>query len=146
MDITTKPFPWKCSRCKERTVRPAVVPYSVDVGHDGRSYQVVVPDLEVPKCMRCGKLVFDDAANLRVTREFRVQLGLLEPAEIRGRREELGLTQRELANLLGIAEATLSRWETGIQIQQRAFDRFLRVFFALPEVRRKLAGQPATTS
>jgi putative zinc finger/helix-turn-helix YgiT family protein len=146
MIITAKPFPWKCSRCKERAVRPAVVPYSVEVGHDGRTYQVSIADLEVPKCTHCGRLVFDDAANARVTREFRAQAGLLEPEKIRGQREELGLTQRELANLLGIAEATLSRWETGVQIQQRAFDRFMRVFFKLPEVRRELSAHPAIAS
>jgi hypothetical protein len=34
-----------------------------------------------------------------------------------------------------IAEATLSRWETGAQIQQRAMDAFLRVFFRSAEAR-----------
>ena len=45
-------------------------------------------------------------------------------------REKLGLTQKQFANLLGVGEATVSRWETGAQIQQRALDRFLRVCLA----------------
>ena len=54
--------------------------------------------------------------------------------EIRQGREQLGLTQKQFANLLGVGEATVSRWETGAQIQQRALDRFLRVCLASPAV------------
>jgi hypothetical protein len=43
-----------------------------------------------------------------------------------------------LADLLGVAVFTLSRWETGAQIQQRSLDRFLRAFFKLPELREAL--------
>jgi DNA-binding transcriptional regulator YiaG len=42
------------------------------------------------------------------------------------------LTQKQFANLLGVGEATVSRWETGAQIQQRAMDRFIRVCLASP--------------
>jgi transcriptional regulator with XRE-family HTH domain len=47
----------------------------------------------------------------------------------------LGLTQKELAERLQIAEATLCRWETGRQIQQRLSDLALRLYFDLPGVR-----------
>jgi len=69
-------------------------------------------------------------ADTRLRREAR----LLTPEEIREGREKLGLTQRQFANLLGVGEATVSRWETGAQIQQRAMDRFLRVCLASPAV------------
>jgi DNA-binding transcriptional regulator YiaG len=49
-------------------------------------------------------------------------------------------TQKELAVQLAVAEATLSRWETGGQIQQRAMDKLLRLFFGLPAVRVALAN------
>ena len=32
---------------------------------------------------------------------------------IKLRRQELGLTQKEVANLVGVTEATVSRWESG---------------------------------
>jgi hypothetical protein len=38
----------------------------------------------------------------------------------------------------GIAEATLLRWHNETQIQSRAMDNLLRVFFAFPEVRAAL--------
>jgi transcriptional regulator with XRE-family HTH domain len=48
-----------------------------------------------------------------------------------------------LARLLGVGEATLSRWETGGQIQQRALDRLLRLYFAVPPARDALDGLDA---
>lgn len=45
------------------------------------------------------------------------------------------LTQKLLAEHLGIAQSTLSRWETGAQIKRRAFDKLLRLYFVVPETR-----------
>lgn len=135
----TAPYPWKCGQCRQRAVEPAVVSYTVEAEHDGRSYTVAIPDLKTPRCQNCGELVLDSAANRQITEALRQQLGLLAPEEIRANREALGMTQRQLAARLGIAEATLSRWETGGQIQQRALDRLLRLYFAFDAVRAALA-------
>ena len=43
-----------------------------------------------------------------------------------------------MLGLLRVAKETVSRWETGAQIQQRAMDLLLRLFFDIPEVRRQL--------
>jgi transcriptional regulator with XRE-family HTH domain len=51
------------------------------------------------------------------------------------------MTQKEVADRLGIAEATLSRWLNDAQIQSRAMDNLLRVFFAFPEIRDVLKGE-----
>lgn len=40
-------------------------------------------------------------------------LNLLTPAGIRTRREGLGLSRRELAQILDVAEASIRSWETG---------------------------------
>jgi putative zinc finger/helix-turn-helix YgiT family protein len=137
----TKPYPWKCAGCRERQVYPATICYETTIDHDGRAYDVRISDLEVPRCRNCGKLVMVDAANKQVSDALRRAAGLLSPAQIRQNREALGLTQKQLASNLQVADATLSRWETGAQIQQRSLDRFLRVFFALPEVRETLADE-----
>lgn len=34
-------------------------------------------------------------------------------AKLRERRKQLGLSMKEVANIVGVAEATISRWETG---------------------------------
>lgn len=138
-----RPFPWTCPRCRQREVYSDVVDYSTTVDHDGRSYTVRVPSLEVPKCRNCGKLVMVDSANRRISEAFRREAGLLTPEEIRAGRVRCGLDQQTFADLLGISVSTLSRWETGAQIQQRSLNRLLEAYFTSPEVRRvygRLAG------
>jgi putative zinc finger/helix-turn-helix YgiT family protein len=128
-------------------VKPTVVDYAAEMEHDGRSYSFVVPQLEVLECENCRARTLPDAAFERVTAALRAKAELLTPAEIRQKREALKLTQKQLAAFLKVAESTVSRWETGGQIQQRAMDLLLRGFFEVPEVRRYyglLAG--STTS
>src|SRR5947209_8626380 len=127
-----KPYPWKCGRCRERAVYRETVPYSVDLDHDGRTHSISLAALDVHRCRKCGAMSLDDEANRRITEALRREVGLLPPEEIRQQRERLGLTQKELARHLDLAESTLSRWETGAQLQQRCLDRLLRLFFELP--------------
>jgi putative zinc finger/helix-turn-helix YgiT family protein len=102
---------------------------------------VTVPGLRTPRCQNpeCRTILLDRDANRRITQAFRRAANLLEPEEIRRRREQLGLTQTALAELLEVGPATVSRWETGAQIQQRSLDKLLRLFFGIPEVRQALA-------
>jgi len=129
----------KCSKCRQQTVALANVPYTIQIDHDGRKYTVTILALSVPQCSNCGNISLDEEADRAISAAFRAQAGLLAPEQIRQRRQALGLTQQELADQLGIAVSTLSRWETGGQIQQRSLDRFLRAYFDLPELRHALA-------
>ncbi len=121
-------------------MQPEEMDYTTEIVHDGRPYQVSVPALRTPRCQNpeCRAILLDTAANRRITQAFRRAANLLEPEEIRRRREALGLTQAALAEWLEVGAATVSRWETGAQIQQRSLDKLLRLFFDLPEVRRAL--------
>jgi putative zinc finger/helix-turn-helix YgiT family protein len=139
--MTGREFSRKCGKCRQRAVELAAVPYTIEIGHDGREYTVTIPDLIVPRCGNCGTVALDEEANLRISAAFRAEAGLLEPEQIRQHRTGLGLTQQGLADLLGVAGATLSRWETGAQIQQRSLDRFLRAFFRLPALREALSEE-----
>lgn len=133
-----RPFPWKCGRCRQREIYPIEEAYTTEFVHDGRSYTVTVPSLRTYRCRNCGDVVLDIEADEQITRTFRRQAGLLTPEEIRQNRKKLGLTQEELAERLCVAEATLSRWENGWQIQQRSLDKLMRLFFELPEARQFL--------
>lgn len=138
--IKELPFPWPCGKCGQQAVERETLPYSTAVQYDGRSYTVEVPEFRVPRCKNCGAMVFDDPANDQITEALRRQVGLLPPERIRSNRESLGLTQRDFAGLLGVGESTVSRWETGVQIQQKSLDRLMRLFFAFPHVREALIG------
>src|SRR5205807_9610189 len=54
-------------------------------------------------------------------------LRLLTPAAIRAIRERLGPSQEQFAQLTGIGKATISRWECGRLLQNRALDNYLRL-------------------
>jgi putative zinc finger/helix-turn-helix YgiT family protein len=141
-----KPFPWRCPECGRREVRPATVHYTSQIKHDGRLYSVELPQLRVPRCEACGEMVFDNHADAQISDALREQLALLPPSQIRQNREQLGLSQRELAEHLGVAVETISRWENGALIQSRAMDRYLRVYFGVPAARTALGEHAATPS
>jgi putative zinc finger/helix-turn-helix YgiT family protein len=91
-------------------------------------------------------LVFDNDADAQIAAALRRQLGLLSADQIRANREQLGLSQRELAEHLGVAVETISRWENGVLTQTRAMDRYLRVYFAVPAARAALLSAPSPLS
>ena len=128
----------KCPNCRERTIQVVPENYSTTLEHDGRSYDVSVPNLPVLVCSRCGYRTLDRDANSILGIALRNAAGLMQPENIRECREKLGFSQKVLADHLGIAPATLSRWETGAQIQQRGYDNILRLYFKFPLVRREL--------
>jgi len=114
--------------------------YAAEVRHDGRLHTFTIPDLELPVCQSCGERVFTDQVDVQVNDALRAHLNLLTPAQIRDAIKRVGMTQKDLAKCLGIAEATLSRWVSEVQIQSRSMDNLLRVFFGFPEVRVALSG------
>lgn len=133
----SRPFPWHCIECNKDEVVPLVTDFTIEAKHDGRLYDVRIPDLTIPTCRNCGEQVFTSDEDERIRDALRAQIGLLTSQEMRAHRAERGLNQQELAEALGVAKETISRWETGA-LQSRAMDNLLRLFFASEEVRRLL--------
>lgn len=130
-----KPFPWGCSHCGTRTVVAAAEDYAAEICHDGKAYDICVPNALVPKCSECGRKVLTNSLSQQVYDALREKLGILTPAQIRANIGLLGLSQKDVASRIGVAPETLSRWITGAMIQTRANDRLLRLFFHLPAAR-----------
>jgi putative zinc finger/helix-turn-helix YgiT family protein len=145
-DSHGKPFPWRCPECGTKAVQPATVRHTSQIKHDGRLYTVEIPALRVPQCSACGEMVFENDADEQIAQALREQLGLLPGDQIRKNREDLGLSQRVLAEHLGVAVETISRWENGALTQTRAMDRYLRVYFAVPAARAALVGQAGSST
>ena len=83
------------------------------------------------KCELANEL-FEDGdilnINLEEMREqYRIANNLLTKKQIKNIREKYGLTQEELALILGLGEKTITRYET-TSIQERAYDNLLREF------------------
>ena len=135
-----RPFPWLCSDCYTLTVVPTVMDYTAKVKHDGVVYELPLPSLEIPCCQTCGETIATAAVDEQVSDALRARLHLLTPAQIQRGIEKLSLQQQELAERLGVAPETISRWADGALIQSKAMDNLLRLFFAHPEVRESLRG------
>lgn len=129
-------YPLVCPDCGALALNPATrTGHRVLMSHDGSEYSVIVPLLRVMHCDHCGEDAHDEVAEQVLDTALRPAVGLLQPEQIQTQRERLGLKQVELAGLLGIAVSTLSRWETGVQMQQKAMDHLLRLFFDVPQCR-----------
>jgi DNA-binding transcriptional regulator YiaG len=63
----------------------------------------------------------EDACHEAVCRH----LGVMTPSQIKALRTLYGLTQSQFSEITKLGEATLSRWERGIVIQNQAYDNYL---------------------
>jgi putative zinc finger/helix-turn-helix YgiT family protein len=115
--------------------------FTTDVKHDGVVHRIHLPGLEVPRCQSCGETIITNAVDEQINNALRRHLRLLTPSQMRQGVKALGLSQQELAERLGVAKETISRWVNGALIQSRAMDNYLRVYFAVPEARAVLRGE-----
>ncbi|MGD1278699.1 MAG: type II TA system antitoxin MqsA family protein [Tepidisphaeraceae bacterium] len=135
-----KRYPIRCAECGKNEVRPATVRHVMQKNHDGRMYDLVIEDLPVTKCDACGEIYFTNESDDRISASLRERLGVLSPEQIRANLESLGMNQKQLAECLGVAAETLSRWLNGSMIQSRSLDNLLRAYFGIAEVRANLTG------
>jgi putative zinc finger/helix-turn-helix YgiT family protein len=87
-------------------------------------------EIQYARCVQCGDEVFDPNLNVDpfdlAYREYRKKCGFLQPEEIRDWRKANKLTQSELAKLLGMGLATVSRYENGA-LQDPSHENLLRL-------------------
>ncbi|MBW2261115.1 MAG: type II toxin-antitoxin system MqsA family antitoxin [Deltaproteobacteria bacterium] len=98
--------------------------------------KIAVPDASHLRCPKCGERIlrFDEARHLRESalEIYRRRHALLTADEIRSMRERLGLSQASLARLLRLGGNTISRWESGRNVQSGAMDVLLRLIRDMP--------------
>jgi putative zinc finger/helix-turn-helix YgiT family protein len=94
-----------------------------------RGERINVP-VEYLKCTTCGEEVdnpyYKQDSLVLAYKEYRRRHGMVQPQEIREFRQKYGLTQKELAVLLGFGEVTISRYENGA-LQDISHDTLLRL-------------------
>lgn len=94
-------------------------------------------DLPVRRCGPCDFEFLDEVSEELQHTALCEHFGVLTPNEIRRIREHHGMTRARFAELTGIGEASLNRWENALNIQTHAYDRYLRLL-ALPGVMQQL--------
>jgi len=124
---------------------PIRIPPSVP-GGEVRTIMVKVPAMQDPKD---GEIYLGvDAAAILDKAKAR-HMGVLAPQELAELRQRLGLTQKEIAEVLQIGEKTWSRWETGREIVSRSLNVLLRAVYegniSLPWLRALLNPDEAVT-
>ena len=133
-----------CPDCREKTVTLVQRNYTLTSEYDGATYEVTLHEVGIPTCSRCGEGIITSDISQRITAELRRAAGLLSPEEIRAKREALGMTQTQLASALRVGDLAIQRWEAGMQLQSRAMDLLLRLYFESAEVRQACISAPSS--
>lgn len=98
--------------------------------------EIAVPSATHLRCLVCGEILLRYQDSKRLGEDaiaiYRMQHGLLSADEIRAIRERFELTQVDLARLLRLGANTVSRWESGRNVQTAAMDMLLRMIRDLP--------------
>ena len=89
-------------------------------------FEVVIPSVDgsqiveriavkipVTRDSETGETVLTPEAHERIEQTQARHMGLISASELRTIRQRLGLTQRELGNLIQVGEKSYTRWETG---------------------------------
>src|SRR4051812_40729041 len=133
MNTGTKKKLQRCPECGHSPLREETITDRFEYRADEEEpISIEVAGVPVEVCPNCGERYFGPAA-VRVQHAAVCRaLGLLTPEEIQAIRERFGPTQAEFARLTGIGEATISRWERGRMLPNRAMDRYLRLLAQNP--------------
>ncbi len=95
---------------------------------------VYLENVEVCQCQRCNEQVVRipeiPRLNLVIGESLLQKNSILDGKEIRFLRKNMGLKAIDLQNILGVNNATISRWERGKQKISPSHDRLLRVVYA----------------
>jgi putative zinc finger/helix-turn-helix YgiT family protein len=98
---------------------------------------IPVPSAAHLRCPECGEILlrFQDSKRLGedAIAIYRKKHGLLSADEIRAIRQRFDLTQADLTRLLHLGANTISRWESGRNVQTEAMDILLRMIRDLPQ-------------
>lgn len=136
-------FDQECPQCGKDSITTRWILDSFKYG-TGDSAVTLQVDLPVRRCQACDLQFLDhEGESLRHEAVCR-HLGVLSPAEVFGIRKVYGMSRAAFAEVTGLGEATLSRWENGAVIQNLANDRYLRLL-SLPGVMASLKEQKTST-
>ena len=132
---TVQPEP-ACPMCGDSGVTTSWNRHTFNYGTGDSAVELDV-NVPVRRCDACEFEYLDEAAEHLKHEAACRHLGVLPPAEIRRIRENFRMTRARLAQVTGLGEASLNRWENGLNIQTHANDRYLRLL-ARPGIMRHL--------
>lgn len=126
----------ECPMCGSDKVTTSMNRHTFSYGSGETAVELTV-DVPVRCCGPCAFEYLDEVAEDLKHEAVCQHFGVLSPAEIRRIREGHRMTRTRFAEITGLGEASLNRWENGLTIQTQAYDRYLRLL-ALPEIMQHL--------
>lgn len=113
-----------CGECGSERIRTSreIYKFPYGVGADTVELSCEVP---VRNCADCGFSFIDGETEDICHEEVCKHLGVMSPSQIKSLRGLYELTQAQFSEVTKLGEATLSRWERGVVIQNQAYDNYL---------------------
>lgn len=97
---------------------------------------LAIPNYVTYACAECEEAIVDSAtlkASGKMLKDFQREVdGLLTGQQIKAIRMKLGLTQEQLADIVGGGLKSLARYESGQVCQSKGMDNLLRILDAYP--------------
>ena len=121
-----------CPLCDSAGVTTTIQPHFFNYGSGELKAEISV-DAHVRRCSSCDFDYLDHETENLKQAAICQHLGVLSPDEIRSARRACGMSRRKFAQVTGLDEASIHRWENGLNIQLPAYDRYLRLL-AIPGV------------
>lgn len=131
----------KCPICGKENLERRQGEYRFDPPENVPGGIMVFAEATWEECSACGEQILSPELNDRIERESARRWGLLQPEEIKDIRTRLGLTQMQMAELLGVGEKTYTRWEAGKSYQNTSSDNLIRLVSQSPELFARLNAQ-----
>ena len=125
--------PPTCFEC-DAPVRTEWRDHTFTYGADESAIELTV-SVPIETCGECGSGFLGHEAERLMHEAVCIHRGVLTPREVRTVRERHGLSRAAFAEVSGLGEATLHRWENGIHLQNRANDRYLRLLACADNLR-----------
>ena len=119
----------ECPDCDGREIRVESREQGFQYGRGAEAVEIksVLP---VYRCVNCGLAWTGAEAEEKRQEAVCHHFNRLTPRQVLSIREELAVSQAEFGRITGFGAASLSRWETGSQLQSASCDRLLRLLAA----------------
>jgi putative zinc finger/helix-turn-helix YgiT family protein len=142
--VREEPSDTACPLCGSEEITTSQHRHSFYYG-SGESAVELTVNVPVRRCDACEFEYLDEVAERLRHEAVCEHFGVLSPGEIRHMRVHYRMTRAKFAQVTGLGEASLNRWENGLNIQTQANDRYLRLL-ARPENMRYLKDLVASES
>ena len=117
-----------CPLCESNEITTTIHEHKFQFGTGEESVDLTV-NAAVRYCAACDLEYLDDETERLKHEAVCHHLGVLTPGEVRHIREMNHMSRSKFAQLTGLGEATLNRWENGLNVQTLAYDRYLRLLY-----------------